>query len=572
MRQLLGVCFVLGLLAGCGRGDFAVQVKVLAQSTSQSVCTRVTATRGSTMLDSASGVISAGGDLDVFVVLDSAETITVQATGYDNADCAGEPSERSTEQTATPKKTAPFELVQLTLEHATTVTDGGFDAGFDAGVDDGGFDGGFDAGTDAGVEDAGFDAGFDAGIDDAGFDDAGFDAGAPDAGDKEDAGVLDECLELKEGKPCANDSGICNFQDICIPKFPYDTSNFGIVDLPWTDGGNSLIVIGGTGTINTDDGGFVFMSAVPFNFIASDGGSGRVMVIHVDSMSVGASGTVSVVGNNPLIIAVSGDANIDGNVFARDMGNSIDCTTAVPGAESAGTSSCDSNSSGNESCGGGGAGGSYGRPGGNGGNGGTSPSAAGGAAGAANGVPPLRPLRGGCAGARGGRGAGGEGGSGGGGLQISAADTLHITGTVAAPGRGGAAGGTTRGGGGGGGSGGAVLLEATLFQISGELTANGGSAGSGATGAANGSTGVDGNTNSALGAVGGGTNARGGDGGTGLVEATNGANSGGGGGGGGGGAVGRIRINAANGCINPAAVISPAQSTNGGTFIVDAGC
>lgn len=551
MLRLLVVSCVAGVLAGCGRGDFALQVQVTAPADSRSVCTRVTATRGAESLESDSAIISANDPVDLIIALDSAAAVTVQAAGYDTADCVGTPIERSEPGVGTPTKTAPFPVVALTLTPVTTTTDGGTDAGFDGGAD-AGFDGGLDdAGFDGGTDDAGFDGG----TDDAGFDDAG----APDAGPA--------CTLATVGQSCAGATGTCNFEGACIANFPYAPSNFDVSDLPATDGG-VVLDITGSATLNVDAGIFIVPSLPmpPFRFIASDAGYAQVMLIHVDQLNV--SGTLNLVGDIPVIIAVSGDATISGSIFARAGGNAPTCGN---GAGQTGQSASYTWS-------GGGGGGGFGADGAAGGaSGGTT--MLGGERGTENGVGTLTPLRGGCPGGTAAT-AGGPGGWSGGALQLSVGGHLEFTGKVTAPGRGGTGGSTQGKGGGGGGSGGGLLLEADSLRTSStaRATANGGSGAGGASQSGNGQDGNDGETDTANPAVGGagGTNGSydgraGGAGGTATSGAADGG-SGSGGGGGGGGGVGRIRFNANSACINPGAVISPAQTTNGGAFAFDAGC
>ena len=106
MRRLLAISCVMGFVVGCGRGDFAVQVVVRAPANSASLCTKVTATHGSNTLESDAASISPNGEVTVVIALDSADAVTVQASGYDNADCSGAPLEQSERLSATPTKTA----------------------------------------------------------------------------------------------------------------------------------------------------------------------------------------------------------------------------------------------------------------------------------------------------------------------------------------------------------------------------------------------------------------------------------------------------------------------------------
>ena len=60
-------------MAGCGRGEFAVQVRVQAPAASATRCTKVTATHGSDTFESDATPLVADGEVTVLVALDSAE-------------------------------------------------------------------------------------------------------------------------------------------------------------------------------------------------------------------------------------------------------------------------------------------------------------------------------------------------------------------------------------------------------------------------------------------------------------------------------------------------------------------
>jgi hypothetical protein len=205
---------------------------------------------------------------------------------------------------------------------------------------------------------------------------------------------------------------------------------------------------------------------------------------------------------------------------------------------------------------------------------------------------PLAPLRGGCSGRAGGVPTGtivpptaaSSGGTGAGALQISARDTIEVTGTINANGAGGSAGiaysaGCSnlgcRLGGGGGGSGGGVFLEASTIHLqpTARICANGGGGGGGSSTQGNSVHVADPTPEgecAEVAARGGrapdlAKEAFGGDGGygaavDGLDAATNSANSNTGGGGGGGGA-GRIRLRAGLVPIEIGAVVSPPPFT-----------
>jgi hypothetical protein len=189
---------------------------------------------------------------------------------------------------------------------------------------------------------------------------------------------------------------------------------------------------------------------------------------------------------------------------------------------------------------------------------------------AAYGDASLVPLVGGMSG----EASGGNAGGGGGALQISARESIQITGTIHAGGGGGGGGASAESiaGGGGGGSGGAVLLEAQTVIVDGKILANGGGGGGGGgetrggtdgwsagtrtdpVDAASGGSGDSGGGCALYGTTSGGW---GGTGARGVAAATEGgpSDSVSGcfnyafvGGGGGGGGVGRIRINTKTGC------------------------
>lgn len=177
-----------------------------------------------------------------------------------------------------------------------------------------------------------------------------------------------------------------------------------------------------------------------------------------------------------------------------------------------------------------------------------------------------------------------DGGGGGGALQISAGQSIRVTGEITAGGGGGSGGGTSGScvGGAGGGSGGGILLEAPSLTMTGTLAANGGGGGGGgATGRASGDVGFGGGAG-AFSASGGSGNdgfgcalfgfTSGGDGGRGSSGNSSGVSGEGSsivtgclngtervGGGGGGGGAGRVRLNHAGEC-NCSGTFSPSPS------------
>ena len=196
----------------------------------------------------------------------------------------------------------------------------------------------------------------------------------------------------------------------------------------------------------------------------------------------------------------------------------------------------------------------------------------GGDGGIVHGEETLVPLVGGSGGGRGGD-LGGPGGGGGGAIQISAVDSITIsgaTGGINAGGGGGRSSGDDDGGG-GAGAGGAILLEAPTVTIdTGFVTANGGGGGSGGNDLTRGNNGQTGRTDGivAAGGLRAGEGAAGGDGGLGnnplglpgqdsSDQENIDENAGGG-----GGASGRIAVRA-NSLQTTNAVISPTATNFG---------
>jgi hypothetical protein len=207
------------------------------------------------------------------------------------------------------------------------------------------------------------------------------------------------------------------------------------------------------------------------------------------------------------------------------------------------------------------------------------------AAAAEYGDPSLVPLAGGMRG----QVSGGQSGGGGGALQISARESIQVTGVINVGGGGGGGGVSafSSAGAGGGGSGGALLLEAQTVIVNGKLVANGGGGGGGGGETRGGTSGMSGGA----GIFGELDPASGGDGDDGGGCALHGYTSGGWGGvggrgvdaagtggpsdgfngclggnhffvgyGGGGGGVGRIRINTKTGCQCGGGMISPSPT------------
>jgi hypothetical protein len=380
-----------------------------------------------------------------------------------------------------------------------------------------------------------------------------------------------------DGGTCAPDGG-------CVQQRwgNYVPSNFSPWQLP-PSAGHVVFNCGETRLdVGTGDGGFQWSlpcgSGTPPAPVEIDLGGVPGALLYMDSLSVAAGSRLVLRGTRPIVLAVRNSVVIDGEV---DVGSSIEsgrgaganagCAAAQQGAPGA--------VGGNPQTGGGGGGGAFGGAGGGGSAGadGGSGGGPGGLGGAASGSSTLVPLRAGCRGGNGGSpqpvGFSGYGGMGGGAVQISVDGplTVGLNGLVTAYGSGGVGGKSDLAtGGGGAGSGGGILLEATVINVSGWVTANGGSGGEGSgytdSVAHDGRDGDSGGMKTTApsnesgsscggnGAAGGARDAGAGDGGEtqcpGQVV----------GGGGGGGGVGRIRLNATGGCSLSAPRFSPAPS------------
>jgi len=258
-------------------------------------------------------------------------------------------------------------------------------------------------------------------------------------------------------------------------------------------------------------------------------------LVSVTSLTVHEGVTLRVVGARPLIVAAFGSINVAGV---------IDVGSGLRGQGAGGNAACGAHSPtpGTDAAagGGGGGGGGFGSWGGRGGAGGAGGQGAGGTGGEALAAPPTV-VRGGCAGASGGDGdfpeTGGAPGASGGAIQLSARDSIHVSGIIHAGGAG-AGGGSSDGGGGGAGSGGYIGLDATPVTLAEPaiLAANGGGGGGGDDENGGADTGDDA-TASAVPAAGGsdGTGGNGGAGAAGNDAAGEGGADADGAGGGGGG-------------------------------------
>ncbi|MBX7115854.1 MAG: putative metal-binding motif-containing protein [Myxococcaceae bacterium] len=395
------------------------------------------------------------------------------------------------------------------------------------------------------------------------------------------------CLEEPKAPGTACSNGVCFADGGCGKVFPYTTSNFTEGQFVAVAPVRSDVLLNCAATLDTGALGSAVPGSVtlcgvqiPTGEIAQAGTS-PAMLLGTHAFTVGDAGVITVVGERPLIIAASGSVVIRGSILAGGQGTTpgpggnqnCEAGTGAPGKVGMPGGSLGGNSE--ISCGGGGGAG-LGTVGADGGAALEPNGAMGGQRGLAFGNAELSPLWGGCAGGQGGHCGvlplpllAGVGGSGGGGLQISSASVLTVTGLIASPGAGGQGGTSANSGGGGGGSGGAILLECTAFLASGSVTANGGSGGGGANVNGPGDGGVNGalrSLNPVLGGGGGSTfGGAGGRGGAanGVCQVGTAGNVDHGGGGGGGGAVGRIRINASVSCLSVmSAHFSPVPSSN----------
>jgi hypothetical protein len=309
----------------------------------------------------------------------------------------------------------------------------------------------------------------------------------------------------------------------------------------------------------------------------TQGGPGTPLgVFSFAKLSVTSSGVVHFTGSRAAVFVVEGIATISGEVDGSASCYGADPKCPGPGGGTGGSFTVAAGGCGggmvgvhdttsNADSGGGGGGG-----GGDGAKGGDDVTSVmtihGGAGGTTCVKATLEPLVGGSGGAAGGPGATASpyGGGGGGALQLTAFDTIKITGTFNFGGAGGMPGATNAnnaGAGCGGGAGGGVLLEAPNVIITGGIVAaNGGGGGGGAALMNAGAAGQNGRASAspALGGTGGGAGGSGGNGGAGMVPATAGGNGANQNAGGGGGGFGVIYIRSQTSSLNNA-TISPMQ-------------
>jgi hypothetical protein len=294
-------------------------------------------------------------------------------------------------------------------------------------------------------------------------------------------------------------------------------------------------------------------SGVTVDHVAQDPNGPELMVIHARDVQISAGATVHVIGSRPLVILarrITVDGKLDASANLDTPGGGGYGPAMGGGAGGAGTHNGIDHDSG-------GGGGGFGTAAGAGGAAGTMAGCASGAtatagsAGIAMGSDVLGVLEGGAGGASGAMGmcTASNGGAGGGAVQLSAYETIAITGVIAAGGGGGLGGvfcnNNDAGAGSGGGAGGAIYLDAPMVMHDGLLAANGGGGGGGGCGpGGSGTPGGNGTADTmaaAGGQVGGSCGAPGGAGAVGGTAPEAGVdNLCDGNGGGGGGAVGRI--------------------------------
>ncbi len=279
-------------------------------------------------------------------------------------------------------------------------------------------------------------------------------------------------------------------------------------------------------------------------------------VISVERLAISAGARLRVTGMHPLIVASWSTIEVTGELDASSGGSpGAGANPGACGAHAATAAQDD-----NDGASGGGGGGFQGT----GGRGGIGDAGAPGVGGGAVAAPLLL---GGCPGGRGGNGDqanGGVGGAGGGAVQLTARQSITISGKVHAGGAGGGGSTGTDGGGGGGGSGGMVGLESPSITVrSGAvLAANGGGGGQGSDTAPGGvgQPGLADVTRAAGGTGGDGTSAGGpGSGGATLAGAP-GTDNGDHGAGGAGGGAGYVVIKGGTRQIDAGAKVSPAAT------------
>jgi hypothetical protein len=335
----------------------------------------------------------------------------------------------------------------------------------------------------------------------------------------------------------------------------FTPSNVDPSTLDFTDVGDLDVADGKTWM--TDLGGLLGSSNsgnYHYQLVPQPGGS-MLGVFTVNSLTIDPGVFIHAEGAYPLVIVALDSIDIEGTL---DAGSQFEGAWYGAGAQHSSTSATDG-----EGLGGGKAGGPVKSAGGGGfcGTGGTGSATDGSTAagGSSYGSPALAPL---VAGSMGGNGTLGDGGPGGGAVQLIAANTITIGGTIHLGGEGGGGAGVYNPGNsqtaGGGGSGGALLVQASTVRVTGVIAANGGGGGgddSGADATADTIAAAGGPSSSpshAPGAPGAAGATIDGGAGPSAANAT---------GGGGGGAAGRIRFDTSSGAVAITGTLSPSATT-----------
>jgi hypothetical protein len=347
--------------------------------------------------------------------------------------------------------------------------------------------------------------------------------------------------------------------------FSYTPSNLTAAQLSALAPVNAVdLSCSGTLTYNGSTwSGATCSQTLPAPKVVPQTGGPSIDVLAFKGLTIGSGVVLKLTGSNAVMIVVVGDATILGTIHADGavgVSNSSNAGGSGPGGNYSCGSSKGGNGGGDHTSGGGGGGASS-----KGGSGASGVDGTAGAAGGAFAASAASPLRGGCPGGTSGSWAcTTSGGGGGGAVQISAAGTLTVSGTITASGGTGGSSACTStgcapgpnrtygGGAGGGGSGGTIALEGqTLTTTGSTLTPNGGAGGNPDPTL----------TEKGVGGAGGTSSARPGGDGTGSASGLCGSDdeSGAGGGGGYGTVVSNMRSAAATSCF----CVSDSQCSTG---------
>jgi hypothetical protein len=273
--------------------------------------------------------------------------------------------------------------------------------------------------------------------------------------------------------------------DPCALPPPVDQLDLNMDGSPWAYDTDTGILTDASGTPST-----------PPSFVSDQVSGGMLRVISANHFGLESAARLRVTGSIPLLIAAFADITIAGTLDASSHGRGEDGPGANPALCSANAAMAGVPG---ESGSGGGGGGGYQGQGSAGGEADENTTdgftKAGGPGGAAVGSVPLVVV-GGCSGADSGLGGGvvGAGGSGGGAIQLSAFESIQVSGVIQTGGAGGGGGPDSSAcGGGGGGAGGYIGLEAPQVDSSqSTLAANGGAGGEGTNRSLEGEDGEDG--------------------------------------------------------------------------------